>query len=39
MIALFTLALFGCEEKNVTDVKPEHGSLTMSLIGEAPVLA
>ncbi|MGM9787848.1 MAG: hypothetical protein ACI3ZF_02955 [Candidatus Cryptobacteroides sp.] len=38
-VGLFSLALIGCEEKNVVDVKPAHGSLSMTLIGEAPVLA
>ena len=39
MVTLFSLALIGCEEKNIVDVKEDHGSLSMTLIGEAPVLA
>lgn len=39
LVALFSLALSSCEEKHEVELNAEHGSLSMTLIGDAPVLA
>ncbi|MGN1226612.1 MAG: hypothetical protein ACI4TL_05170, partial [Candidatus Cryptobacteroides sp.] len=39
LVALFSLALASCEEKQEVELKAEHGSLSMTLTGDAPVLA